>query len=209
MNKYQLYTLLKKHKTILQIVSLIVLVVFATTATSYLILKNTGNQNKSEQTSTAPGNLNIPLNPTDEQLQTLAHSSNNEQNQNTNSGDASNNNTGNTNNNQTKYTAPKANKPTNTSTAESTQPPKSTAQAITCNENLKSIYITQYNSDVTYENSYHESELNRIAQSYAARGIYDSSYRVQAQAPENSRHDAALVSLESALKIKLIGIYCL
>ena len=84
----------------------------------------------------------------------------------------------------------------------------SPTQAPVCNESLKVSYTNKYSSDLSYAESYHDSEMNRIAMASAGHGGYDSSYRIEEQAKETARYKAEVANIEVAYYSKLATINC-
>lgn len=84
----------------------------------------------------------------------------------------------------------------------------SPTQAPACIESLKVAYTNKYNSDLNYAESYHDSEMNRIAMASAGHGGYDSSYRIEEQARETSRYNAEVAGIKANYYSKLASINC-
>lgn len=81
-------------------------------------------------------------------------------------------------------------------------------QAPVCNESLKIAYTNKYNSDLSYAESRHDSEMNRIAMASAGHGGYDSSYRIEEQAKETTRYNSEVAGINADYYSKLATINC-
>ena len=78
----------------------------------------------------------------------------------------------------------------------------------TCNVTLAKIYTDEAESKLLAADNYHDSEMARIGRVYAAKGAYNSSYRIDAQQPEITRYDADVARISQEWSSKLTSINC-
>lgn len=103
--------------------------------------------------------------------------------------------------------------PTNPNVNTTSTPPSTSTQpvsppALSCNTSLQQSYTNSYNSSVSYENTRHENEINRIASYWAARGLRYSSYYENDIANEDAIHQNNLVQLQTTYSRNLASINC-
>ncbi|QQS68942.1 hypothetical protein IPP75_03375 [Candidatus Saccharibacteria bacterium] len=77
-----------------------------------------------------------------------------------------------------------------------------------CDETAKATYQSRYDSDYASEVSRHQTEVQRIADYWAARNAYNSSWRENEETAENQKFASNVSQLQSTLRYQLVSIHC-